>query len=148
MRNVELSFAKILRNRKYLPCQNLWKFQLLMKQLMLTVLVNSFSCLSTKKWRLRSIHLHRYNPLKEQCRFMIRHSFQDLSTSAFIPLYEALVRSHLEYGMPACSPNPVVDINHLERIQRLASKLVTSSTKRHCCGWDLIPCSGDSYGAT
>ncbi len=28
-----------------------------------------------------------------------------LSKSAFIPLYEALVRPHLEYGMPACSPN-------------------------------------------
>ncbi len=50
--------------------------------------------------------------------FMIRHSFQVLSKSAFIPLYEALVCPHLEYGMPACSPNPVADINHLERIQR------------------------------
>ncbi len=45
--------------------------------------------------------------------FMIRRSFQHLSKSAFIPLYEALVHPHLEYGMPACSPNPVADINHL-----------------------------------
>ncbi len=44
--------------------------------------------------------------------FMIRRSFQDLSKSAFITLYEALVRPHLEYGMPACSPNLVADINH------------------------------------
>ncbi len=57
--------------------------------------------------------------------FMIRRSFQDLSKSSFIPLYKALVRPHLEYGMPACSPNPVADINHLERIQRLATMLVT-----------------------
>ncbi len=56
---------------------------------------------------------------------MIRRSFQDLSKSAFIPLYEALVRPHLEYGMPACLPNLVADINHLERIQRLATRLVT-----------------------
>ncbi len=34
------------------------------------------------------------------------------------------MRSHLEYGMPACSPNLVADINHLERIQRLATRLV------------------------
>ncbi len=34
--------------------------------------------------------------------FMIRRSFQDLSKSAFIPLYGALVRPHLESGMPAC----------------------------------------------
>ncbi len=33
---------------------------------------------------------------------MIRCSFQDLSKSAFVPLHEALVRPHLEYGMPAC----------------------------------------------
>ncbi len=39
--------------------------------------------------------------------------------------YGALVRPHLEYGMPACSPNLVADINHLERIQRLATRLVT-----------------------
>ncbi len=33
--------------------------------------------------------------------FIIRRSFQDLSKLAFIPLYEALVRSYLEYGMSA-----------------------------------------------
>ncbi len=57
--------------------------------------------------------------------FMIRRSFQDLPKSDFIPLYGAVVRLHLEYGMLACSPNLVADINHLERIQRLATKLVT-----------------------
>ncbi len=35
------------------------------------------------------------------------------------------MRPHLEYGMPACSPNLVADINLLERIQRLATRLVT-----------------------
>ncbi len=50
--------------------------------------------------------------------FMIGHCFQDISESAFIPLYETLVRRHLEYVMPACSPSLVADINHLERIQR------------------------------
>ncbi len=56
---------------------------------------------------------------------MIRHFFQDLSKSDFNPLYGALVRLHLEYGMPACSPNLGADITHLERIQRLATRLVT-----------------------
>ncbi len=37
----------------------------------------------------------------------------------------ALVRPHLEYGMPACSQNLVADINHLERIQRIATRFVT-----------------------
>ncbi len=56
---------------------------------------------------------------------MIRRSFQDLSKSAFIPLYGASVRPQIEYCMPACSPNLVAGINHLERIQRLATRLVT-----------------------
>ncbi len=56
---------------------------------------------------------------------MTRRSFQDLSKSAFISLYGALVRPHLECGMPACSPNLVAHINHVERVQRLATRLVT-----------------------
>ncbi len=34
------------------------------------------------------------------------------------------MRPHLEYGMPAFSPNLVADVNHLERIQRLDPMLV------------------------
>ncbi len=54
--------------------------------------------------------------------FMISCSFQDLSKSVFAPLYEALVRLHLEYGMP----NPVADINYS------TTRLLT--TKRDCSG--------------
>ncbi len=57
--------------------------------------------------------------------FMIMRSYQDLSKSAFILSYEAFVRPHLEYGMPACSPNLIADINHQQRIQRLGTRLVT-----------------------
>ncbi len=57
--------------------------------------------------------------------FMIRRSFQNLSKSAFIILYGALVHAHLEYGMPACSPNLVTDMNNLERIQGEATELVS-----------------------
>ncbi len=35
--------------------------------------------------------------------------------------YAVLVRPYLEYGIPACSPNLVANINHLERIQRLVT---------------------------
>ncbi len=62
--------------------------------------------------------------------FIIRRSFQDLSKSGFIPLFGALVRPHLEYGMPACSPNLVAEINHLEWIQRLATRLITGMRHR------------------
>ncbi len=62
---------------------------------------------------------------KARWLIFIWRSFQYLSKSALIPLYGALVRPHLEYGMPACSPNLVADINHLGRIQRFAIRLVT-----------------------
>ncbi len=52
-----------------------------------------------------------------QLIFMTWPSFQDRSKSAFIPLYGVFVRPHLEYGMPACSPNLVLYKNHLEQIQ-------------------------------
>ncbi len=55
---------------------------------------------------------------------MIRRSLQDLSKSSFIPLYRALVRPHLEYGVPACSPNLVAYISHLQRIQRLVTGMI------------------------
>ncbi len=35
------------------------------------------------------------------------------------------MRPHLEHGMPACSLNLVADINDLERIRRLTTRLVT-----------------------
>ncbi len=63
--------------------------------------------------------------------FLIKRSFQDLSKSAFIPLYEALVRPHLQYGKQACSFNLVADINHIERIQRLATGWVTGMRHLH-----------------
>ncbi len=60
---------------------------------------------------------------------------------ASIPLYGAQVRPHLEYGMPVSLPNLVADINHLERIQRFATRLETGirhlSTKSDCSGWAL-----------
>ncbi len=79
--------------------------------------------------------LHLLSALKPQIRqddkiFMIRRSFQDLSKSAFIPLYRASVRPHLKYGMPACSPKLVADINHLERIQILVARLLTGMHHR------------------
>ncbi len=63
-----------------------------------------------------------------------RKTFQDLSKLAFLPLYEALVRAHLEYGIPAHSPNLVAH--------------TTSATTRDCSGWAFIPCSDDEFGLT
>ncbi len=55
---------------------------------------------------------------------LIRRSLQDLSKSNFTPLSEAFLRPPLEYVVPSCSPNLVADINHLERTEILAARLV------------------------
>ncbi len=55
---------------------------------------------------------------------MVRRSFCELSETAFIPLYCAIARPHLEYEMEANAPTLRADINQLERAQRLATRLV------------------------
>ncbi len=54
-----------------------------------------------------------------QMLFMIRRSFAKLSLSAFAPLYDTMVRPHLEYAIKACSPNLVADADCLEQILRI-----------------------------
>ncbi len=54
------------------------------------------------------------------------------------------MRPHLEYGMKSCSPNLVVDMNHLERIQRLLTG------ERHLpheewLQWLAVPCSDNGW---
>ncbi len=55
---------------------------------------------------------------------MVRRSFCELSKTAFTPLYCALVRPHLKYAMEANAPTLRADITQLERVQRLATRLV------------------------
>ncbi len=74
--------------------------------------------------------LHRVSHCREVANtarrllFMFRRSFCELSKTAFTPLYCAWVRPHLEYAMEANAPTLRVDINHFERVQGLAARLV------------------------
>ncbi len=55
---------------------------------------------------------------------MVRRSFCELSKASFLPLCCAIVRPHLEDGMEANAPTLRDDINQLERVQRLVTRLV------------------------
>ncbi len=56
--------------------------------------------------------------------FLIRISFVTLTPDIFIPLYSTLVRPHLEYAIQASSPYLRKDVDHLKRLQRLATRMV------------------------
>ena len=57
---------------------------------------------------------------------MIRKSFALLDTTTLPLLYKAMVRPHLEYGNVIWGPHYKTDQEAVERVQRRATKLVTT----------------------
>ena len=55
---------------------------------------------------------------------MIRRNIAYREKSLIVPLYKAIVRSHLQYCIQAWSPYLRKDIDMLEKIQRRATKLI------------------------
>ncbi len=56
--------------------------------------------------------------------FPIKRSFTHLTPNIFRPLYCALVRPHLEYAIQAAAPYLKKDIDYIEKVQRLATRVV------------------------
>ena len=55
---------------------------------------------------------------------MVRRSFRRLDKDDFLIIYKMYIRPHLEYCVQSWSPYLVRDVEVLERVQRLATKLV------------------------
>ncbi len=55
---------------------------------------------------------------------MIRRSFATLTPDIVIPMHLSLARPHLEYAIQASSTCVKQDVDHLERLQRLATRMV------------------------
>ncbi len=72
-----------------------------------------------------SMHCREAALTARRLLFMIHRSFSDLSKAAFIPLYRVIVRQHLEYAMEINFRSLKADINQLERVQCLATRLGT-----------------------
>jgi len=55
---------------------------------------------------------------------LIKRNFRHFDTDSFLKLYKTLVRSQLEYAQSVWQPYKKKDINHLETIQRRATKIL------------------------
>jgi ribonuclease P/MRP protein subunit RPP40 len=60
---------------------------------------------------------------------LIKRNFKDLSTRAFIHLYKAIVRPHLEYANVVWSPHHIMYIEELEKVQMRATKIIKQLNK-------------------
>ncbi len=72
-----------------------------------------------------SVHYIEAANTARRLLLLVRRSFCELSKTAFTPLYCALVRPHQEYAMETNAPTLRADINHFERVQRLATRIVS-----------------------
>jgi len=62
---------------------------------------------------------------------LIKRNFTDRSKETIIPLYESLVRPHLEYCCPIWNRHYIKDIKLVEGVQRRATKLVWGMENLH-----------------
>ena len=69
-------------------------------------------------------HIHNKCAKANQLLGMIKRSFRYLEGDAFVTLYKALVRPHVEYATPVWSPWKKKSIREIEGIQRRATKLI------------------------
>ena len=73
-----------------------------------------------------SLHCHKIASNANQVLGRLKRNFKNRSPSTFTTLYKTLVRPHLEYCAPIWSPHLAKDIDVLEKVQRRATKLITS----------------------
>jgi len=72
-------------------------------------------------------HKHIDDKINEAYSFLgvIKINFIYLDKDAFITLYKALIRSHLEYAVQFWSPYNVAYITKIEKVQMQATILIT-----------------------
>ena len=54
--------------------------------------------------------------------YLIRRTFDYLNADIFVPLYKALVRSHLDFANSVWAPNKIEHIEEIEKVQKRATK--------------------------
>ena len=77
----------------------------------------------TENWK-SSVQVAKAVNKANQALGRIKRTFTYMNKDIFMKTYPSLVRSHLEYAVQAWSPRLKKDIDHLEKVQRRATKLV------------------------
>ena len=67
---------------------------------------------------------------------VIRRTFQFINNYNFVPSYNALVRSHLDYANSVCFPYKKSQIIAVENVQRRATKQLPGLLVL-CLGWNV-----------
>ena len=60
---------------------------------------------------------------------MVHRQFRDMDRKSFLIIYKGFIRPHLEYAIQTWSPYQKGDIEHLEKVQRRATRLVKGYRK-------------------
>ena len=73
-----------------------------------------------------TMHCHKAASKANQALGMIKQNFKYMSKDSLMILYKTFVRPHLECCAPIWNPRYCKDIDILERVQRIATKLIPS----------------------
>ncbi len=71
-----------------------------------------------------SLHFREAANITQRLKFMALRSLSTWSKAAFTLICCAIIRAHLEYSMGARTQNLIVNIEQLERVHRLAIRIV------------------------
>ena len=69
-------------------------------------------------------HIHSIVKKANQMPGFLWRSFEYIDEETFLPLYKAMIRSHLEYAAPIWSPGKWGLVELIESVQRRATKKV------------------------
>jgi len=113
--------------KKYINSGTLLNENLILEQL------DCFKDLGVKFDNHLSFQQHCYDKINKAYSILgiIKRNFKYLTPEALVQIYKSMVRSHLEYAQSVWYPYRQKLIDDLEKVQKRATKLVTSLRNDH-----------------
>ena len=105
-----------------------WQFQS-ENVTMLFIILSNWSLVLTANTMKVSRQCHEAATKANRVLGMVHRQFKDLDKKSFLIIYKGFIRPHLEYAIQAWCPYLKGDIEHLEKVQRRATKLISGYSK-------------------